>query len=430
MKIRFLFAVLGFFIASGISYAADSVYQKHIAYGISALETNNFKDAADEFRAALKEHPDDPTATLYLGIAQSRSRDKDAGSTLKKSLAINPENPRTNLELGIFYFNQSAFSEAKDYFDKTKKLAPKTELSDMADKYLMVMKQGGSGRPWALNISLGGQYDSNVAITPDDRPLPDGVTHKSDWRAVAYLKGKYTFLSNKDIEGSAGYSFYQSLHSNLSDFNVTQHLFDLKGSYTVTPSLKLTGTYTFEYVYLGGDGYDYAHSLSPSLTLSEGNGFSTVLEYRYQYSHFMNTELFTTNSFRTGSNNLARITQVIPLKTSIAAKVGYAHDENAANKEYWDYSGDKVFAGLTFTLPHRMFLDLYGEYYNRDFEGINPASNSGRKDTSHTVSAALTKAYSDTLSISLAQLYTRNKSNIDDFNYKRGITSLFLNVRF
>ncbi|MBI5073868.1 MAG: tetratricopeptide repeat protein [Nitrospirae bacterium] len=430
MKIRSFFSVLIFFIVSGISYADDSVYQKHIALGISALEVNNYRDSADEFKAALIEHPDDHTATLYLGIAQSRSGNKEAGPSLKKALSLNPKNPRTNLELGIFYFNQSAFSEAKEHFNATKKLAPQTELSDMAEKYLRAMDQGGSGKPWSLLISLGGQYDTNVAIIPDDRPMPLGVSDKSDWRAVVYLKGKYTFISNKNLEGSAGYSLYQSLHSNLSDFNVSQHLFDLKGSYTVTPSLKLTGTYTFEYVYLGGDGYDYAHSISPSLTLSEGNGFSTVLEYRYQYSHFMNTELFTTNSFRTGSNNLAKITQIIPLRTSVAAKVGYAHDENAANKEYWDYSGDKFFAGLTFSLPHRMFLDLSGEYYSRDFEGISPASNSGRKDTSRTVSAALTKAYSNTLSITLAQLYTRNKSNIEDFDYKRGITSLFLNVRF
>ncbi|MBI5846706.1 MAG: tetratricopeptide repeat protein [Nitrospirae bacterium] len=430
MKIRFIVAVLGFLIFSGISYADDSVYQKHIAYGISALETNNYKDAADEFRAALKEHPDDHTATLYLGIAQSRAGNKEAGSSLKKALALNPKNPRTNLELGIFHFNQTAYGEAKNHFTATKKLAPQTELSDMAERYLKAMDQGGSSKPWSLSLSLGGQYDNNVAITPDDRPLPLGVSDKSDWRAVVYLKGRYTFFSSKDADGSAGYSLYQSLHRTMSDFNVTQHLVDLKGSYALNSSLKLTGTYAFEYVYLGGDGFDYAHSISPSLTVLEGNGLSTVLEYRYQYSHFMNTELFAANSYRTGSNNLLGITQNIPLRTSIAAKIGYAHDENSADKEYWDYSGDKVFAGLTFTLPYRMFLDLYGEYYSRDFDGANPISDSGRKDTSRTVSASFTKAYSNQLSITLAQLYTKNKSNIDDFDYNRSITSLFLNVRF
>ena len=417
-------------VLAGISYADDSVYQKHIALGVSALEINDYRVADDEFKAALKEHPDDHTATLYLGIAQSRSGNKQAGTSLKKALAMNPKNPRAHLELGILYYNQSSFGEARDHFNAAKKLAPQTELSDMAENYLRAMDQGVSGKPWSLLISFGTQYDSNVAIIPDDRTLPLGVSDKSDWRAVLYLKGKYTFVSSRDLEGSAGYSLYQSLHSNLSDFNVTQHLFDLKASYALTPSLKLSGTYAFEYVYLGGDGYDYAHSISPSLTLSEGNGFSTILEYRYQYSHFMNTDLFSTNSFRTGSNNMAGITQVIPLKTSLAAKVGYAHDENAAAKEFWDYSGDKFFAGLTFTLPHRMFLDLYGEYYSRDFEGISPASGSVRKDSSRTVSAAFTKAYSNRLSLTLAQLYTRNKSNIEDFDYKRSITSLFLNVRF
>ena len=89
-----------------------------------------------------------------------------------------------------------------------------------------------------------------------------------------------------------------------------------------------------------------------------------------------------------------------------------------------------MFAGVTFSMPHRVFLDLYGEYYKIDYEGTDPVFNFGRKDTANTVSASLTKAYSNRLSITLGQLYTRNKSNIEDFDYKRAITSLFLNVRF
>lgn len=431
MKYRFLFIMLGFFfIVPGISFSDDSVYQKHIASGIADLETKHYRDAIDEFRAALKEHPNDHTATLYLGIAQSRSGNREAGDSLNKALTLNPNYPRTNLELGIFHFNQSAFGEARNLFNTTKKLAPQTELSDMAENYLRVMDDGKTGKPWSLQISLGGQYDSNVAIVADAQPIPPGISDKSDWRAVVYLKGRYTFINSKDVEGSAGYSLYQSLHSKQSDFNVTQHLFELKGAYTVNRSLKLAGTYAFEYVYLGGDGYDYAHSITPSLTLSEGKGFSTVLEYRYQYNHFMDTELFTTNSFRTGSNNMIGITQNIPLSTSIAAKVGVTREFNAADKEYWDYTGNKVFAGLNFNLPYRLFLNLYGDYYSRDYEGIDPAFDSVRKDTNYTVSASLTKAYSNQLSITLAQLYTKNNSNKDYYDYTRSITSLFLNVRF
>lgn len=431
MKIKFLFAVLGFFMVAGLSYADDSVYQKHIAYGVSALEINHYRDAADEFRAALKEHPDDPTATLYLGIAQSRSMDKEAASSLKKALAINPENPRTNLELGILYFNQSAFSEAEDYFINTKKLAPKTEFSEMAEKYLRAIKGGGAEKPWALHISAGGQYDNNVAIVSDDIPLPESVSHKSDWRAIFYLKGIYTIFSSKAFESSAGYSLYQSLHSRLSDFDLTQHLFELKGVYTLAPSVKLNGAYSFEYIYLGGDDYDYAHAFSPSLTLTEGKGISTVIDYRYRYSHFMDSDLFTTNSARTGSNNLIGITQNFPIGNSIAAKVGYSHDEDSTKKDYWDYSGDKVFLGLRFSMPYRSFLDLYGDYYKRDYDGADPAiSDANRNDTSRTYSASLTKAFGDRYSLTLAQLYTRNRSNIEAYDYNRAITSLFLNVRF
>jgi hypothetical protein len=421
------------FLISGISYADDSVYQKHVATGVSALENNRYKDAIEEFSAALNKHPEDRAATLYLGIAQSRSGNKEAGPTLKKALAMAPKDPRTNLELGIFFYNQSAFSEAEDYFDNTKKFAPKTEYSEMADKYLAVMNgAGGQEKRWALNISLGGQYDSNVAIAPDGVPLTNSVSHKSDWSSIAYAKGGYTFISDKHFESSVGYSMYQSLHNRLSDFNVSQHVLELKSSYSVTNSLKVNGSYSFEYIFLGGDGYVYDHSISPSITVSEGKGFSTELDYRYRYSHFMNTDLFSTNADRTGSNNLLGITQSIPVSAIMAAKAGFAHDKSSAEKDFWAYRGNKVFADLKFTLPKRVYLDLYGEYYNINYDDIDPSVSKSvkRKDTPWTYSASATKALSNTYSVTAAYLYTRNKSNIVSYDYKRGITSIFLNARF
>jgi hypothetical protein len=41
-----------------------------------------------------------------------------------------------------------------------------------------------------------------------------------------------------------------------------------------------------------------------------------------------------------------------------------------------------------------------------------------------------TKHLSDRYSITIGQLYASNNSNIKEFDYKRAITSLFLNVRF
>lgn len=75
-------------------------------------------------------------------------------------------------------------------------------------------------------------------------------------------------------------------------------------------------------------------------------------------------------------------------------------------------------------------MNADGEYYNKDYEGISPLSGSRRRDEIYTASVSFTRALSDGYSITAGQIYVRNKSNISDFDYKRNITSLFLNARF
>lgn len=427
---RDLVIILFFLIVSQACYATEATYEQHIARGISDIETNNFRTATEEFRAALKEKPDDLFATLYLGIALSRSGDKEAETTLKKALSMNPQEPRTNLELGIFYFGRGIYDEARDYFENTIKLSPNTDLPGKAEKYLRFIERRVTPKRWGLNISIGGQYDSNVVLNPDGSPLPQGISDESDWRGVLYLKGLYNMVKSAKGEGSIGYSFYQSLHNELTDFNIAQHLLELRGGYPISPSLNLRGTYSYEYVYVGGDDYDSAHSISPSIIISEGKGFSTVIEYRYRDSHFMDSDLFVNNSDRTGINNLFGITQSIQVHHSVLARVGYSHDEDSTRKDYWDYRGDKGFMGIKLNMPYRVLLDLYGEYYWKEYEGENPASGSKRRDGIQTYSASATKAFTDRYSMTIGQSYTDNDSNLDLYTYKRGITSLFLNARF
>ncbi|MBI5641518.1 MAG: hypothetical protein HZA17_13945 [Nitrospirae bacterium] len=418
------------FSSPALSYASDALYEKHLAKGISAIEASNYKDAAEEFSAALQEKTDDQTATLYLGIALSRSGDKGAVSYLKKALSKNPDDPRTNLELGIYYYNSAVYQEAADYLENTIRVAPNTEFSAKAQVYQNVIKKGREVKSWALNIAAGGQYDSNVVLNAEDSPLPQGISRKSDWRAIIFLKGKYNLTNRANTEGFIGYSFYQSLHSKLSDFNVSQHLLEVSAGYKVSSKVHLNGKYSFEYVFVGGDDYDSAHSLTPSVTFFEGSGFSSTIEYRYRKSHYINSELFSNNSERTGSNNLLGIVQTIPLHASASLRAGYYHDVDATEKEFWHYRGDKGKLDLQISFPQNISLFVAGEYYSKAYKGMDSLSGEKRKDRVSTLSVAATRVLSERYSLTVGQMYTRNKSNMDPFDYKRSITSLFLNARF
>ena len=408
----------------------DSSYEIAIAKAVSNIEMNDFKRAIEILKDVLRKKPEDERATLYLGIALSRSGNRETEEVLKKALLLNPNNPRTNLELGIYYFNRGIHDEAADYFRNTIALAPKSELSEKAEDYLKHVKPVSIEKRWSLNFSLGGQYDNNVVLDSGAGPLPEGITSKSDWTAVLYLKGIYKLLSQKKLQGSVAYSFYQGLNTNLTDFNVTSNLFDINVIYDFTPNLSLKGVYQFEYILVGGNTYDYAHYISPILIVSEGNGFSTELHYRYKDVNYKDSDLFYDNSDRTGFNNIFKIIQNIPIADTALLRLGYSHDVDNAKVSYWSYNGDKGEAELQWNLPHKIFIDLYGEYYVKDYQGIFPGTGKERYDKISTGSISATKDFSERFSVTLGQLYMNNKSNIDIYDYNRAITSLFVNVRF
>ncbi len=425
-----IFSAIISLILSMNSYASDSAYEKHLAKGVSALELGVYKEAVEEFTSALKEKPDDKTATLYLGIALSRSGDAAAASILSKALSMDPKDPRTNLELGIYYFGRSIFEEAGDYFESTERLAPGTEFAEKAEEYLRAIRKRGGAKTWTLNIGAGAQYDSNVVLNPSGEPLPQGISGKSDWSAVVTLSGRYNFLKRNNAEGSVGYSFYQNLHARLSDFNVGRHLLDIGAGYNLSPAVGLWAAYEFEYVFVGGDGYDSAHTAAPSLVFREGKDFSTVIEYRYRRTNFMDSDLFSDNSDRSGSNNFVGVVQNVPLGRKGLFQVGYSHDEDSTRQSFWDYSGNKLKGDLRVVFPFSVLAELSGEYYWRDYKGVNPLSGDKRSDRQYTGAISVTKPISDRYSITVAQLYSKNKSNIDVFDYSRAITSVLLNARF
>ncbi|MBI5049349.1 MAG: hypothetical protein HZC11_00360 [Nitrospirae bacterium] len=269
-----------------------------------------------------------------------------------------------------------------------------------------------------------------MILNPDDSVLPEKVSNTVDWKTILYFKGKYNLITKEKVEGTVGYSFYQNLHTNLNDYNVSQHLLELKGSYALSPLLNFKGLYSYEYVFVGEERYNYASNVSPSLIISEGKGLSTVLEYRFRHTRLQDSVLFENNSDRTGINHLIGLTQNIPVSANILGRIGYFHDEESTRRDYWNYRGNKGSAGVRCSLPGNTLVDLSTEYYDKNYEGINSSSGEDRHDKAVTGTISATKLLSKDYSVTASYLHTRNDSNTAAYDYKRGITSVFLNVRF
>jgi hypothetical protein len=269
-----------------------------------------------------------------------------------------------------------------------------------------------------------------VILKSEAGPLLGGVSRKSDWRGVISLSGAYRFLKKGKLRSSAGYSLYQSLHKELSEYNVNAQSATLTGSYGIMKGVTLKGLYSFGLTYIGGDRYSHTHKISPAIEISEGNGFITTIFYRFSDTNFNDSDRFSTNSDRTGSTHVGGITWKIPLSFDTGAEAGYSYEVASARKEHWEYNGDRVFLDLSFKLPRDVAADIHSGYLTKEYEGLNPFSGGEREDRARTLSLSLTKSLSTRMDVSLSQTYTDNDSNVGEYDYKRSVSSLSLKGRF
>jgi len=399
--------------------------------GISLLHRKSYALAAAVLRKAVENSPDDPNAAYYLGVALNRTTaGKEAESLLKRGLGEHPESPEVNFELGLHYFDKEVTAEASDYFEQVIYLAPAGPCADQARAYLKKIEEAGKPRRWELSVLGGLQYDSNVILSNDSTPLPAGYAHRGDLSAVVNLRGSYAPIRSGALEVTAGYSFYQNLHTSLTAFDTTQNLLDLSASYAVTPNLRLKGSYSLEYLLLAGKPYNYSHNLSSSISrVSERWGIST-LDYHYSAKQYWNSEKFSTNTDQNGDNNLIGLSQLRQFSKYVTLWVLYSHDVDATRNQVLGYHGNRALLGCRLLLPFALVGDLSGDVYHRQYGGTDPAFGVRRQDTQNSVSLTLLKNFSDRYSLSLGEVFSRNLSNIADFAYSRAITSALFSARF
>lgn len=287
-------------------------------------------------------------------------------------------------------------------------------------------------KPWSFNIAVGTQYDSNVILSPDGNLLPSDISRKSDWREVVDITTGYNIISNEKFQWTVGYGVYQSFQNKLSDFNVTSQKFDTTGLATVTPYLKVGLKYYFEYVLMGGDQFNQANNVAPAMVVSPFKKFPTVIEYRYKDSDYKDADHFAGNEERSGNNKMVGLTQHLPVLPNLKTYLNIAQDEDNNKQDFLSYRGRKIKAEVHYDLPKEILMTVKGEYYKRDYRGVDPEIGKKRKDELYAFDVVLSRKLFKKLglTLNLGYFYSKNSSNSDAYDYKRSITSLFLNRGF
>lgn len=281
-----------------------------------------------------------------------------------------------------------------------------------------------------VKLTAGYQYDTNVILNAQGAPVPEGIDKKDDSRFVLNLAGTWLPLKGPKGDLALNYAFFQSQHGDLDDFNLTQNMAELAGRYRLDDRFSVRFSTLFQHLQLGSKLFDYALVVGPSLIISEGKGNSTVIDLRYRSTEYENVAIFRTNDIRSGDNYLGAVTQTIALSPSSLLRAGYALDADDTRSPRWDGIGHKVNLEGSFILPHDSLLDIYGEYYRKDYEGVYASINDKRTDNAWSAVVTATTYFQERYGVSLRALYSRNISNVPAFDISRFIPSILFDARF
>jgi tetratricopeptide (TPR) repeat protein len=409
--------------------AMPNLTQGALELGVALLH-NGESAAAAEWLAKAQVGDLDAAASFYLGIAQLRlDQLAQARESLQRAEAADPQfAPACRYYLGVVEVRSGNPDKAKEYFEAVVASSPESAIGNEAREFLVGMQEGGEPtlRSYQLYGGTGLEYDSNIVLAPLDGEAAAAFGKQSDGRAIFLAGARYALWRGERAEFTAGYDFFQSLHFDLSQFNMQDH----RGSLAVSGSMGIVdGGIMGAYDYYLRDGQSFLQQgeAFPWLRINEPGIGRTEVIFRMQRRDFKVASLralLDSFTYLTGFDQFLNLGS--PERYFVA---GYHYDSVVPTDgavSVFAYDGNQVRVGVGGTLPFEIASELDFAYRHKDYA---PASN-GRVDNEYRIIFAADKQVAKYTFLTLAYLGTFNQSNQSLFEYNRQIVSLSVQVRF
>ncbi len=379
----------------------------------------DYSMAADLFTGIAKEDPSNILAHYYAGIAQFKL--KRYGEALEYLIGAAEKSPtiKTNgyYYAGICYLKMGDIEKAVERLEYVRDHAESELLREYALKWLQAIdKQKKALKPYSLYLKMGFQYDDNVRLEPLDQDI---YADEDDYVAVGYLSGRYDVFNRQDYKMGLGYSHYQTWHHDLEQYDLVGSIFNLYGKYRLYP-FTFTLSYLPTYYWLDSESFLLRHQLRHEVMWLVNKNLATRFSSSYyRNNHFQDNdrdghtnEVFLDGYYRIGDK-----------RGSLFGGIGY--EDTSASHPDQCYGQLKTKLGISLSLPKGLYLTLTGRYYDKEYDFVN------REDAKYYGSISLShRLFYDWLSISGEFSYTKNDSTINDYKYKRKVTTLSLTARF
>lgn len=389
--------------------------------GVSFLNLDKVGKGIKMLKKADEKMPGNYDVKYYLGYAYYK--DKEYKDALVLLTEVMEKVPAYKLSaayyIALCHYESGDFESAKTSFNTVTKMNPQSNFAIDAKNYLqkMATPAAQSQKDWALLAKVTVTYDDNVLLEPDDSTTP--ASDKSDYKISFYGLG-YTNIAG-DL--NASYVFYQSLYSDLSEYNIQGHFANLFFD-TATKPVKYRLGITGQFFTL--DKHNYLGEYGPFIKvgIEEGSRALTDIRYRYFVRDYIH------NMDRDASNHSIRLLQYYFLnERKDYLNIGVEFESNNTKLSEYNYTERKFVANALFGVSKELKLKLTGELYVKDFSD-SPAGGDDRSDDNIDLIAGIEYYTSEKSHVEATYRYSKNDSNDDYYDYSRNQYLLSYAIEF
>ncbi len=396
-----------------------------VAKGIEKVHLGAYDEAVPLLVSAATLEPDNPEAHYYAGVALSRlGRFKEAETYLRRTLALDPGAADAHFELALIYARAGRCEDVDREVGSFRELSGDGELARELSAAGERCRGDRLAKHLDLVASVGGHYDTNVILEPDNPPVErDG---QDDVRGLFFLSGSAQVYEGPAVKVRTNYDFYQSLHKEHSAFNVTYNRLAPSVEFPVAEWLVPSVAYAFEYDLLSGDAYSRFHVGRCCLKVREAEVLSSELYYEYRDQAYWSAGRYPGNSLRSGFRNSVGLRQHAAWR-GVDWVFLAGGDFDRAEKDFWSFDGFRIGAEGSFRLWDIAF-GVQAAYEERRYKEDFPGAGEERFDRMQIYTLTATYFLSQRIGLTLSNTTTLNDSSLDVFEYTRNITGLFVSV--
>ncbi len=394
------------------------LYYKLEKYGKAALL----------FQAVLEDEPSRLMAGFYCGVSFYRDRQyRQANPYLLAAAQKSPDlKVKSYYFSGLCHYYMDQQDQALDRMNYVRSNTDSEEVRANADRWIQTIQAGKKVRkPYKLEIRLAYEYDDNVPLEPSDQD--DLYSEEKDSLIFGYAAGQYNLVNQDNFILGAGVSRFQTWHTELDEYDSSETAGKIYARYKAAPFS--FGLDVAPSIYqLDEEDYLFTTEVSPSFSYAVNQQWSLWLTYTYSDNDFRQSDY----DDRDGTSHEIFLDDVYTLandKGYLLGGIGY--EDNTAEEEQYDYGRLTLRVGGSFELPYKLTFGVLGTYAAKTYKEEDPIEDETREDKRYKITASLSRdLYGDWLEIAAEYTYTKNDSNISNYEYTRQIVGIGLKATF